>query len=358
MSERPVGALTIRRQQTASDPFTSAWVSAHAGSGKTHVLAQRVLRLLLAGARPSQILCLTYTKAAAANMGSRVFEALARWATLDDSALANEIAQMGATVESRIDLDFARRLFARAVETPGGLKIQTIHAFCEKLLHIFPFEANVPASFRVVDDLERAELMDAARRRALEAATRDKGSLRKALELVARETTAAGFDALCEELLHHRQEIARMREQDDYEARVFAALGLTTDETLARIEAAIIEDGEPPSAWPTLAKMLRGGSTNDGKLADSLDSAFALAPHPDCIESYLAAFFTKDGEPRGLGKTKIITGPLAEARTAASRAHGGRARQTRHAHRKAQGRGRGRTLAGAACSRRRHSWRI
>ncbi|PPD03606.1 MAG: hypothetical protein CTY30_12760, partial [Methylocystis sp.] len=82
MSERPVGSLTIRRQQTASDPFTSAWVSAHAGSGKTHVLAQRVLRLLLAGARPSQILCLTYTKAAAANMGSRVFEALARWATL------------------------------------------------------------------------------------------------------------------------------------------------------------------------------------------------------------------------------------------------------------------------------------
>jgi len=312
MSERPVGALTIRRQQTASDPFTSAWVSAHAGSGKTHVLAQRVLRLLLAGARPSQILCLTYTKAAAANMGSRVFEALARWATLDDSALANEIARMGATVESRIDLDFARRLFARAVETPGGLKIQTIHAFCEKLLHIFPFEANVPASFRVVDDLERAELMDAARRRALEAATRDKGSLRKALELVARETSAGGFDALCEELLHHRQKIARMREQDDYEARVFAALGLTTDETLARIEAAIIEDGEPPSAWPALAKMLRGGSTNDCKLADSLDSAFVLAQHPDCIESYLAAFFTKDGDPRGLGKTKIITGPLAK----------------------------------------------
>ncbi|KAF0119609.1 MAG: Double-strand break repair protein AddB, partial [Methylocystaceae bacterium] len=312
MSERPVGALTIRRQQAASDPFTSAWVSAHAGSGKTHVLAQRVLRLLLAGARPSQILCLTYTKAAAANMGSRVFDALARWATLDDAALANEIAQMGATVESRIDLDFARRLFARAVETPGGLKIQTIHAFCEKLLHIFPFEANVPASFRVVDDLERAELMDAARRRALEAATRDNGSLRKALELVARETTAAGFDALCEELLHHRQEIACMREQDDYEARVFAALGLRPEETLARIEAAIIADGEPPSAWPTLAKMLRGGSTNDGKLADSLDSAFVLAPHPDCIESYLAAFFKKDGEPRGLGKTKIITGPLAK----------------------------------------------
>jgi hypothetical protein len=96
-------------------------------------------------------------------------------------------------------------------------------------------------------------------------------------ELRAELATSGGvIDAL-------RERAARMREQDDYEARVFAALGLTTDETLARIEAAMIEDGEPPSAWPALAKMLRGGSTNDGKLADSLDSAAALAPHPDCI---------------------------------------------------------------------------
>ncbi|MFO1124707.1 MAG: double-strand break repair helicase AddA [Methylocystis sp.] len=312
MSARLVGGLTIRRQQTASDPSASAWVSAHAGSGKTHVLAQRVLRLLLAGARPSQILCLTYTKAAAANMGSRVFDRLARWATLDDAALARDIAEMGATVESRVDLDFARRLFARAVETPGGLKIQTIHAFCEKLLHVFPLEANVPASFRVVDDVERAELMDAARRRALDAATRDGGLLRTALELVARDTSAAGFEALCDELLHHRQAIARMREQDDYDARVFAALGLRPDETLARIEAAIIHDGEPPAAWPALAKSLRSGSTNDGKLADSLDGTFALAPHPDCIDVYLSAFYSKEGEPRGVGKTKIITAPLAK----------------------------------------------
>jgi len=312
MSERPVGSLTIKRQQTASDPFASAWVSAHAGSGKTHVLAQRVLRLLLAGARPSQILCLTYTKAAAANMGARVFDALARWATLDDAALVDEIARMGVTVAPRFDLDRARRLFARAVETPGGLKIQTIHAFCEKLLHIFPLEANVPASFRVVDDLERAELMDAARRRALDAATRDRGPLRKALELVARDTSAAGFDALCEELLQHREKIARMREQDDYEASVFMAVGLRPEETLARIEEAIVEEGEPPAAWPALAKMLRGGSSNDCKLAVSLEAAFALAPHRDCIESYLATFFKKDGEPRGVGKTGIITTTLAK----------------------------------------------
>ncbi|MEF3364915.1 double-strand break repair helicase AddA [Methylocystis sp. 9N] len=312
MNARPVASETERRQRMASDPRTSAWVSAHAGSGKTHVLTQRVLRLLLEGTRPSQILCLTYTKAAAANMAARVFDALAQWATLDDAQLAESIARIGAAAASRQDLDFARKLFAHAVETPGGLKIQTIHAFCEKLLHIFPFEANVPAAFRVVEDMERAELMEAARRRALEGAIRARGALHGALELVARETSGAGFNALCEELLRHRATVARIGERDDYAARLNAALGLRPDETLARVEAAMIEEGEAPDAWPALAAMLRGGSSNDRKLADSLEAAYALAPHPSCIDAYLSAFFTQKGEPRGVGKTKIVTAGLAK----------------------------------------------
>lgn len=312
MSARPVAKETERRQRAASDPGISAWVSAHAGSGKTHVLTQRVLRLLLEGTRPSQILCLTYTKAAAANMASRVFDALAQWATLDDSALAESVAKIGATAASRQDLDFTRKLFARAVETPGGLKIQTIHAFCEKLLHIFPFEANVPAAFRVVEDMERAELMEAARRRALEAALRARGGLHDALQLVARETSGAGFDKLCEELLRHRAILARVGERDDYAARLNAALSLREDETLARIEKAMIDEGEAPEAWPALARMLRGGSKSDCTLAGSLDAAYALAPHPSCMEAYLSVFFTQKGEPRGGGKTKIVTAGLAK----------------------------------------------
>jgi len=75
------------RQTQASNPRTSAWVSANAGSGKTHVLTQRVLRLLLDGTPPAQILCLAYTKAAAANMADRIFSRLARWASLADKAL-------------------------------------------------------------------------------------------------------------------------------------------------------------------------------------------------------------------------------------------------------------------------------
>ena len=83
---------TRRRQGVASDPRHSAWVSANAGSGKTHVLTQRVIRLMLNGARPSSILCLTYTKAAASEMSNRVFERLAKWTAMDDARLAKEIA--------------------------------------------------------------------------------------------------------------------------------------------------------------------------------------------------------------------------------------------------------------------------
>ena len=94
MSRRPIPPATQERQARASDPKLSAWVSAHAGSGKTHVLTQRVVRLLLEGVPPSRILCLTYTKAAAANMAARIHALLANWAVLDDAALDLEVAKL------------------------------------------------------------------------------------------------------------------------------------------------------------------------------------------------------------------------------------------------------------------------
>ena len=154
-------------------PGASVWVSANAGSGKTHVLAQRVVRLLLQGAPPSKILCLTFTKAAAANMAMRVFTTLALWTRLDDAALRNAIVETGAKGPRARDRIEARKLFARTVETPGGLKIQTIHAFCERLLHLFPFEANAPARFEVADETLQAELLQRARRDVLNEARTD-----------------------------------------------------------------------------------------------------------------------------------------------------------------------------------------
>src|SRR5690606_24415093 len=106
-----------------------------------------VIRLLLSGCRPSAILCLTYTKAAASEMSNRVFERLAEWATLPDETLTEKVATIEGRRPDPATLREARRLFARALETPGGLKIQTIHAFCEALLHQFPLEANVAGHF-------------------------------------------------------------------------------------------------------------------------------------------------------------------------------------------------------------------
>ncbi|GHA21155.1 double-strand break repair helicase AddA [Devosia pacifica] len=166
-----IPADTINHQRQASNPTGSAWVSANAGSGKTHVLTQRVLRLLLAGAQPEAILCLTYTKAAAAEMRSRISAVLGEWAIIEDAELDAKLLELGQTITEPLRLK-ARQLFARALETPGGLKIVTIHAFCESVLHRFPLEAEVPFDFTVIEDVARAELIRQSREAVLAAGLR------------------------------------------------------------------------------------------------------------------------------------------------------------------------------------------
>jgi ATP-dependent helicase/nuclease subunit A len=148
-------------QIAATDPAKSNWVMANAGSGKTHVLTHRVARLLLSGVAPEKILCLTYTKAAASEMQTRLFDMLGTWAMADNAeliAILNGLSGTPGTAPHAHDLAEARRLFARALETPGGLKIQTIHAFCDALLRRFPLEAGVSPRFEVLDERQAADL--------------------------------------------------------------------------------------------------------------------------------------------------------------------------------------------------------
>src|SRR6476620_3617484 len=151
MNRRVIPRDTAESQAIAADPGNSVWVSANAGAGKTHVLSRRVIRLLLSGVEPSKILCLTYTKAAAANMAKRVYDDLAAWTGLADAELALALLELEGRRPGVDRLRRARRLFAEALETPGGLKIQTIHAFCEAVLQQFPLEANIPAHFEMLD---------------------------------------------------------------------------------------------------------------------------------------------------------------------------------------------------------------
>src|SRR5262249_11668506 len=130
-----------RNQARASDPAASAWVSANAGTGKTEVLVKRVQRLLLAGFRPESIPCLTYTKPAAAEMQTRLLKALAAWATMPDDKLREELQTLMKRAPEPGELHAARRLFARTLEAKEGLKIHTIHGFCERLFPPFPLDA-------------------------------------------------------------------------------------------------------------------------------------------------------------------------------------------------------------------------
>ena len=121
-------------QRRAADPSASVWVSASAGSGKTKVLTDRVLALLLSGTEAHRILCLTFTKAAAAEMANRISRELAIWTVAEPQDLTDRLSRLLGTVPNRALIRTARRLFAEVLDTPGGLKIQTIHSFCESLL--------------------------------------------------------------------------------------------------------------------------------------------------------------------------------------------------------------------------------
>ncbi len=247
------------RQVQASDPGASVWLSANAGSGKTKVLTDRVARLLLAGTPPHRILCLTYTKAAAGEMQNRLFGLLGRWAMAPDAALAADLAALGeAGAAAPGRLRAARRLFAQAVETPGGLKIQTIHAFAAALLRRFPLEAGVSPGFAELDDraarLMRADLLEALARE-------DPGAL-DALEALAG---AGDVEPLLTALAARRTDFARPLSPEAARELFGLAAGFDAAALLAEVflggEAALLAD---------LCPVLAEGSIRDGEAAAKL----------------------------------------------------------------------------------------
>jgi ATP-dependent helicase/nuclease subunit A len=309
------GASGADPQARASDPTSSAWVTANAGSGKTHVLVQRVLRLLLEGAPPSRILCLTFTKSAAANMAGRVFKTLANWTTIDDDALKNEIEKSGAPSPDSRRLDFARRLFARTIESPGGLKIETIHGFCGRLLRMFPFEANVAAGFRVVEEREAEHLLDRARERALIELAAEPSSF-AILRALATETGRAGLDALIAQALAIRAKIAEALDHwgglDAYGRALRARLGLGPHEDVAAIETEILGGlGERRRRLQIAAQLDEGTVTDQDRGAALRDSALS-ADRANALADYFSIFFTLDDKPRGGAGGRLVTKTLEE----------------------------------------------
>ncbi|WP_019906932.1 double-strand break repair helicase AddA [Methylobacterium sp. 77] len=309
-----VDDLTKASQRRAADPLASAWVSANAGAGKTKVLTDRVVRLLLNGAPPARILCLTFTKAAAANMSIRVFRTLGRWVTLDDAALTAELTELTGKAPARRLLKVARRLFARAVETPGGLKIETLHALCERLLHMFPFEANVPARFQVLDENQASDMFAAETDRVLAVAmTARNPELRAAWDRVGPEATGETLRSVLRAAMRAR---SLFDGSDGLAAPVAAlstALGLRTADTVEAIVERMLTGGL--DGWSELSQRLRTGKATDEGLADRLVAAEAATDPTDKLDLYRSVFFTEKGTPKAdksLG-TKDVPGEVKEA---------------------------------------------
>jgi ATP-dependent helicase/nuclease subunit A len=311
----------LELQAAASDPAASAWVAANAGAGKTHVLAQRVIRLLLGGVAPEKILCITFTKAAAANMAKRVFDCLAEWATFDEDKLDDAIQAISGTTPDASLRARARRLFARAIETPGGLKVETIHAFCTRVLQQFPFEANVAARFDVLDATGEAQLLDKVSLSALlEAAAQSESALGRALTTAVASAADQTFRDAIREAMRKREVVQAWIAQDgSIESAIgllCGVLGISSDDSVEAIDTETTEGPFLPSSrWPAAANVLAQGSKNDRGQAESLRAAFKQSGE-ERADIYRGVFLTGNGEPKQrpvTGTIATIDPPLAEA---------------------------------------------
>ena len=198
--------LATEAQQRATTPGHSAWVEANAGTGKTKVLTDRVTRLLLDGVKPERILCLTFTKAAAAEMRNRLASQLGRWALAEPDKLDEQIEALISRTPQPAERVVARRLFARVLDAPGGINILTIHAFCQALLKRFPLEAGVAPGFEVLDEAEAHTLLRHAQDEQMEALARPDAPqpLVDALAAVASKISIAEYAELMMKLLGER----------------------------------------------------------------------------------------------------------------------------------------------------------
>ena len=305
-------------QRRAADPSASVWVAASAGSGKTKALTDRVLRLLLRGAAPTKLLCLTFTKAAAAEMSSRVNRQLGAWTMLADGDLDEALETLTGDAPDEHLRDRARCLFATVLDAPGGLNIQTIHAFCQSLLGRFPLEAGVAPHFEVLDERETAGLLADAQNAVLtRARSGDDSQLAEALDVVALHAGEESFMDLMAKLRAERGRLRRVIEGagslDAAIAETHRLIGLRPGETPETVIAEACAEGAfNRAALNAAAEVLEEGSAAEAKRSARL-SAWLAAPAPEReagFDEYRGLFLTAENAPRA--ESGLMTKPLRE----------------------------------------------
>jgi ATP-dependent helicase/nuclease subunit A len=283
-------------QRRASDPAVSAFVAASAGSGKTKLLTDRLLRLMLGGAAPERIQCLTFTKAAAAEMEVRLQRTLGRWVTLAHEALADELRALGVE-PSEAAMSAARALFARVLDLPGGIRIGTIHAFCQSLLRRFPLEAALSPHFRVVDDSDARDAMAEAREAML--ARSSSPEVRAALATLAGLASADRFGQQVAALQRDLPRLNRASELGSaLEEAQRRALGVTATSEAEVIAQAVNWQAEP-SLREAASIVQRLGAKGCAERAGRILDWLALAPEQrvEHWQEWCNEFLTKEREP-------------------------------------------------------------
>jgi len=280
-------------QLAASDPRVSAFVSAHAGTGKTKVLVDRLMRLMLDGADPARILCLTYTKAAAAEMAIRLQTRLGAWVTMDDAALDAELRALEVAPGRR---QRARALFAHVLDLPGGMRIGTIHAFCQSLLKRFPLEAQISPHFRVAEEADKRADLEEARESVLPAADQ------AALACLAGLVNMQGFAGLASVLEQERArlDITAKLPSDALTRALRRVAGVTSADRAALLEASVTWCAEADIAAAMRIAAEQGSNAVSLRATRAL-GWLALPPdlRAEHFGEWLKEFLNDSGDPRG-----------------------------------------------------------
>ena len=305
----------IAVQRKAAEPGESVWVVASAGTGKTSVLTDRCLRLLMAGSQPERLLCLTFTKAAAAEMANRIAERLAQWVVMSESALTGALDDLLGRAPSDEERELARRLFARVLDTPGGMRIMTIHAFCQSLLRRFPLEAGIAPHFELLDERRSEELLQEARDELLgEADEGENTAFARALAHVSERVNEQDFADLLNDITHARgriEELLRRNGDLDGTVRALAAkLGLGGEEAPAGILAAGVADGsfDGPGLKRAAEALSHGTEASDQPRGRIIARWLAAGPEERRIEfeTYAEAFLTSGAVRKRLATAGVV----------------------------------------------------
>ena len=308
--------LAIEQQMAAADPRTSVWVEASAGTGKTKVLSDRVLRLLLDKVDPSKILCLTYTKAAAVEMNERIAKRLSAWAVEDEDELSQDLCSLlGKTYFSQHKqdlLNFSRTLFALLLDTPGGMKIQTIHSFCQYVLACFPLEAGISPYFQVLDDRSAGEILQNLKIDLLKTSNLEKDhTIYQSVSYLIENISEYRFPEIMNMITTNRNKIADLLKKHHYDIQEIirileGKLGVSANLTPSEIKQTFIKDIDTNILDAAMQAFMQGSSEDLEKakiFAKILKTDFT----PALYDEYKKAFLTDKNMVRSrLATQKVV----------------------------------------------------